>query len=132
MVEFVTVVAQADGGGGVGCLGSMIPLILIFLIFWFIVIRPEQKKQEEHQEFLDALKVGDRVVTAGGIFGEVKAVDDDTVKLQINRDNRIEVLRQQIKGPQEEYLGGDEDDETDDSDDSDDGDDGDDSDDETW
>ncbi len=120
MFELV-VVAQnggADGGMG-GCLGSMVPLILIFLIFWFIVIRPEQKKQQEHEDFLDKLKVGDRVVTAGGVFGEVMKVDDKTVKLQINRDNRIRVLRQQIKGPESEYLGGEDDgdDEADEEDD---------------
>ena len=112
MVEFL-VIAQSSPEGGAGCFAGLVPLVLIFLIFWFIVIRPEQKKQQEHQTFLDKLKVGDRVVTAGGVFGEVTAVDDDTVKLRINRDNRITVLRQQIKGPQSEYVGedGDEQDE---------------------
>jgi preprotein translocase subunit YajC len=108
------VVAQnggANGGGGGGLLSSIVLVVLIFLIFWFIVIRPEQKKQEEHQDFLESLKVGDQVVTAGGLFGEVKAIDGDTVKLQVNRDTRIRVLRQQIEGPESEYLGSDDDEE---------------------
>lgn len=92
-------------------MSAMIPLVLIFLIFWFLVFRPERKKQERHEEFLGALKVGDRVVTAGGIFGEVTAVDEKTVKLRINRDNRIEVLREQIKGPESQFVGGDEEEE---------------------
>ncbi len=106
------VVAQnggADGGGGGGLLSSIALVVLIFLIFWFIVIRPEQKKQEEHEDFLEGLKVGDQIVTAGGVFGEVKAIDGDTVKLQVNRDTRIRVLRQQIEGPESEYLGSDDD-----------------------
>ena len=109
MWQFIVLAQNGGPGGGGGCFAGLVPLVLIFLIFWFIVIRPEQKKQQDHKDFLDALKVGDQVVTAGGIFGEVTKIDDDTVKLRINRGNPITVLRQQIKGPQEEYLGADED-----------------------
>lgn len=116
MIE-IALIAQSSGpGGAAGCFTGMVPLILIFLIFWFIVIRPEQKKQQEHQDFLESIKVGDKVVTAGGLFGEVTAVDDDTVKMKINRNNRIRVLRQQIKGPQSQFLGSDDDEEEDETD----------------
>jgi len=112
MMEFALLVAQSSGPSGAGCVANLVPLALIVVIFWFLVLRPERKKQQEHQDFLNALKVGDRVVTAGGLFGEVKSVDEETVKLQINRDNRVRVLRQQIKGPESEYLGDEDDDET--------------------
>ena len=107
-------IAQSSGANGPGCVSMAFPLVLIFLIFWFLVFRPERKKQEQHEEFLDALKVGDRVMTAGGIFGEVTSVDEQTVTLRINRDNRIEVLRDQIKGPESQFLGSDDEEEDED------------------
>lgn len=109
MLETIVI---AQGGGGVGgFLVQLAPLILIFLIFYFLLIRPEQKKREQHQAFLKDLKVGDRVVTAGGLFGEVTSVGKDgkTVKVKVGRNKPVRVLREQIKGPRSDYLGGDED-----------------------
>jgi preprotein translocase subunit YajC len=114
MLDIITIAQSGGGGGGAGSfIINLIPLVLIFLIFWFFLIRPQQKKQQEHEEFLKSLKVGDRVVTAGGIIGEIKAVDGDTVQLQINRDNRVDVLREQIQGPESDYVGSDDEDEDD-------------------
>jgi preprotein translocase subunit YajC len=62
---------------------GIIPLIIMFAIFYFLLIRPQQKKAKEHRALLDALKKGDQVVTAGGMHGKVTALDDQTVTLEI-------------------------------------------------
>ncbi len=113
----LTIIAQSGGGGGGSFFVQLIPLLLIFLIFWFFLIRPQQKKQREHEEFLKSLKVGDRVVTAGGLIGEITAVDDDTVQLQISRDHRVDILREQIQGPESDYIGSDDEDSDEETDD---------------
>jgi len=69
--------------GGPGFLGMLPPMIMMFLIFYFILIRPQQKKQKETQKMIDGLKEGDPVVTLSGIHGTIKKIKDDTVILQI-------------------------------------------------
>jgi preprotein translocase subunit YajC len=101
------IIAQAQEGSWIV---QILPFVLIFGIFWFLVIRPQQKRHKQHQEYLNALKTGDKVVTAGGIFGTVEKVDDQVVTLRITRDTKVKVLRQQIEGSQTSYLS-DEDDE---------------------
>lgn len=110
MVDFL-IVAQNGGGGAGGLLTSLIPLAIIFLIFYFLLIRPEQKKREKQEDFREGLQAGDKVVTAGGLFGEVTKVDDetDTVKLKVGRNKPMRVMRSQIRGAQEEFLGGEDD-----------------------
>ncbi len=73
----------APAGGMMGQFQGMIPLILMFAIFYFLLIRPQQKKAKEHRALLDALKKGDQVVTAGGMHGKVSALDDQVVTLEI-------------------------------------------------
>ena len=73
----------AGGGGAMAQFQGMIPLILMFAIFYFLLIRPQQKKAKEHRALLDALKKGDQVVTAGGMHGKVTALDDQVVTLEI-------------------------------------------------
>jgi preprotein translocase subunit YajC len=79
--------APAGGAGGAGGamaqFQGMIPLILMFAIFYFLLIRPQQKKAKDHRALLDALKKGDQVVTAGGMHGKVTALDDQVVTLEI-------------------------------------------------
>ncbi len=79
---------------------TLFPLLLIFFIFWFLVWRPQSKQQQKHKDFLVALKVGDEVVTAGGIFGKVMAIEDDAIQLEISRGIKVRVLRQQIQNVQ--------------------------------
>lgn len=98
------VLAQQPGGPLGEITGLLVPLAIVFLIFWFLIIRPERKKQEKHQKFLDALKVGDQVVTTGGIVGTVTAVDDATVKLRISKDAKIELLRSSIQGAKDTLV----------------------------
>ena len=71
------------GGGMMAQLQGLIPLIFMFAIFYFLLIRPQQKKAKEHRALLDALKKGDQVVTAGGMHGKVTSLDDQVVTLEI-------------------------------------------------
>jgi preprotein translocase subunit YajC len=98
-------IAMAAGGGGAGGgagagggIASFIPLILIFVIFYFLLIRPQQKKAKDHQNFLANLKKGDNVVTNGGLYGEITGLTDTVVTLQIAENIRVKVSRQHIQG----------------------------------
>ena len=75
--------APGGSGGMLAQFQGMIPLVLMFAIFYFLLIRPQQKKAKEHRALLDALKKGDQVVTAGGMHGKVTALDDQVVTLEI-------------------------------------------------
>ena len=85
--------AAAAGAGGI--VMQLLPLLLIFTVFYFLLIRPQQKKMREMKAMLSSLKRGDRVVTAGGIVGEVKkAVDgQDVLEVEIAPNVRVEVVR---------------------------------------
>jgi preprotein translocase subunit YajC len=76
---------------------SFLPLILIFIIFYFLLIRPQQKKLKTHQAMLGALRRGDRVVTNGGLIGTVvKLVSDNEIQLEIAENTRVRVLRSML------------------------------------
>ena len=87
--------AQAIGGdGGGGFIGSLMPLILIFVVFWFLLIRPQQQKAKRHRAMLDAIRRGDKVVMGGGIMGKVtKVVDAEEVMVEISKDVKVRVQR---------------------------------------
>lgn len=89
--------AQAAGGAG-GAFASFIPLILIFAIMYFLLIRPQQKKVKEHQNMVSALRRGDQVVTQGGILGKVTKVIDDAneLELEIAPQVKVRVVRSTI------------------------------------
>jgi preprotein translocase subunit YajC len=80
-------------GGSAGFLVSMLPLILIVVIMYFLMIRPQQKKQKQHQSMINALKQGDEVVTSGGIYGIVAGVKKNTIYLKVAEGMKIEVER---------------------------------------
>ncbi len=88
----------ADGQGqGQGSLLALLPpVIFMFLIFWFMLIRPQQKKQQETRKMLDDLKEGDNVVTLSGIHGTIKKLKEDVVTLQIAENVRIKINRSSI------------------------------------
>ncbi len=81
---------DAQGGGG---LLTILPLILMFGIFYVLLIRPQQKKAKEHRGFLENLKRGDKVVTTGGLHGEITGMTDQTVTLEIADKIRVKVGR---------------------------------------
>ncbi|MEK7783557.1 MAG: preprotein translocase subunit YajC [Candidatus Binatota bacterium] len=86
----------APGSSGPSTLISFLPLILVFVIFYFLLIRPQQKKAKEHREILSKLKKNDEVVTSGGIYGKVVALTDTVVTLEVAPNVRIRVNRPQI------------------------------------
>ena len=97
IVEPVFGLATPDGGSP---WMSAIPFVLVLGIFYFLVLLPTKKKAAKVQEFLDALKVGDRVVTTGGIYGQVTRLGEQSVQLQIADKVRIEVAKAAIGGYQ--------------------------------
>ncbi|MBO4470212.1 MAG: preprotein translocase subunit YajC [Clostridia bacterium] len=66
---------------------TFLPLILIFVVFWFMLIRPQRKKDKQVKEMLNNLKAGDRICTIGGIYGTITGLKDDTVTLSVGKDN---------------------------------------------
>ena len=75
---------------------QFIPLVLILGVFWFLIIRPQQKKQKAHQLMVDSLNKGDKVVTNGGIFGTIVKVGDDRITLEVASKVQINIERQQV------------------------------------
>ncbi len=75
---------------------SFVPIILIFVIFYFLLIRPQQKKQKEHAEMVSKLKKGDQVITNGGIYGIISSVKDRTVLLKIDENVKMEIQKNSI------------------------------------
>ena len=75
-------------------IGQFIPLILIFVIFYFFLIRPQQKKVKEHKAMVEALKRGDKVITSGGIVGTVeRVIDNEKLEVQISENVNVEIVR---------------------------------------
>ena len=90
--------AQTGGGSGsgTGTLLSLVPFVLIFVIFYFMLILPQQKKQKQQKAMMEALKKGDKVITASGIWGTVTNLGKDTVTLQIADNTKIKMQREFI------------------------------------
>jgi preprotein translocase subunit YajC len=89
--------AQAAGGGSTDLLMQIAPLALIFVVFYFFLIRPQQQKAKTQRSMLDAIRRGDRVVTGGGIIGTVsKVVNNDEVQIDIAENVRVRVVRSTI------------------------------------
>ena len=78
---------MSAAGGIVGMIVSLLPMILIFVVFYFMLIRPQRKKDKKIKEMLDNLKVSDRICTIGGIYGTIVGIKDDTVTLSVGKDN---------------------------------------------
>ncbi len=103
--------ANAYAAGGAqpqpGGIMSFLPLILIFGVFYFLLIRPQQKKAREHQQFLASMKKGDQVVTSGGLHGTITGLTDNVVTLEIADKVRVKVARSYILGPASTVASGD-------------------------
>lgn len=82
---------------------SIAPLVLIFIIFYFLVIRPQSKRMKTHQEMLTALSKGDKVITGGGFYGTIKKVEDRFITVEIAKDVEVKVLRSTITGLQADF-----------------------------
>ena len=94
MIEIVSIAHAADGGavGGDAGLNNILFLVGIVAIFYFLLIRPQNKRRKEHQSLISALNKGDEIVTAGGIVGKINKVEEDFVILQVN--NEVEMRLQ--------------------------------------
>jgi preprotein translocase subunit YajC len=81
---------------------SFLPFVLIFVVFYFLLILPQQRKQKKHKGMLEALKKGDRVLTTGGLLGTVAALNKDVVTIQVADNVRVKVRREYVAELQEE------------------------------
>ena len=97
---FSFVLAMAAPQGSASPWLQLLPIALVLGIFYFVMVLPMRKRQQKVQAFLQALKVGDRVVTSGGIYGSITRVNDKSVQLQIANNVRVEVSRAAIVGYQ--------------------------------
>lgn len=95
---FVAIAYAAESGAAApqSPFGAFVPLILIFAIFYFLLIRPQQKKAKDHTKALETMKTGDEVITNGGIFGKVSKVDNDRVIVEIADKVKVTVAKSQL------------------------------------
>jgi len=99
----LTGIAYAMGQGGAagqgaGGFGGLIPIILMFVIFYFLLIRPQQKRNKEHKEMITNLKKGDRIITSGGLYGRITGLDETTLTVEIADKVRVKVARGNVSG----------------------------------
>ncbi len=91
---FATPAYAQAAGGGAAAFGSFIPLILIFAIMYFLLIRPQQKKLKDHQAMVEAVRRGDQVVTAGGLIGKVvKVKDDGEIEIELAQGVKVRAVK---------------------------------------
>jgi len=88
----------AGGAGGGGGLGAFLPLIIIFAIFYFLLIRPQQRKAKQHKQLLTELRKGDKVVSSGGLHGVITGLSDDVLTVEISPKVRVKMSRGSISG----------------------------------
>lgn len=101
MNTFIALLQQqpaAQPGGPFGSLGTFLPLILMFGVFYLLIIRPQAKKAKLHQQMLGQLKKGDEVATTGGLIGKITGIKDDEVTLQVQEGVRLRILRSAVTG----------------------------------
>ena len=96
----------ADGQQSGSPLMQLVPFLAIAVVFYFIFFRPQQRQQKEHKTFLQGLKKGDEIVTQGGIIGEVFAVEDKTVTVNVGGGTKIRMLKAQVVGQWKEPVPG--------------------------
>ncbi len=88
--------APTGGGDLMSSLGSMLPLVLMFVVLYFIMIRPQMKKQKEHRAMIDALAKGDEVATAGGLIGRVTKIGEGTLGVEIANGVEVQLQRHAV------------------------------------
>ncbi len=93
MIPTSTLAAAAAPSAGSSFFIQTIPLVLVFIIFWFLMIRPQQRRQKEHQAQIAAVKKGDRVVTGGGLIGKVTKVGESEVEVELGQGVRVTAVK---------------------------------------
>jgi preprotein translocase subunit YajC len=92
---------NGEPGGAGGLFYSFLPLIFIFVIFYFLLIRPQSKKAKDHKTMLENLKKGDKIITSGGIHGLIENIDADTLTIKIAENVKIKASRSAVAGIRE-------------------------------
>ena len=92
-MTITSLLAAAAPSAGASFFVQTIPLVLVFVIFWFLLIRPQQKRMKEHQAQIQAVKKGDRVVTGGGLIGKVTKVGDTEVEVELAQGIRVQAIK---------------------------------------
>lgn len=100
-MDFFISDAMAQAGGGQGgqepsLIGSLLPLIIIFVLFWFLLIRPQTKRAKEHRKMVEALSTGDEIVTNGGVLGRINEVGEQFLTVEIAAGVEIHVQRHAV------------------------------------
>ncbi len=95
MLDILTTAGAAAGNTPPAWM-TWLPIVGMVLIFWFLIIRPQMKRQKEHQQKVAGLKKGDQVVTQGGLVGKIAKVDDDYVHIDLAKDVRVKAIRHTI------------------------------------
>ncbi len=90
--------AQKTAAGGGDGMMSIVMMLGIFAVFWFLILRPQQKRAKEHKDFLGTLKVGSKVVTNAGMFGKITSMKDNVVTIEIAPKVSVRMLRSQVAG----------------------------------
>ena len=102
MIDIAYAMGQGAGGAGAqqgaGGFAGFVPLILMFVIFYFLLIRPQQKRNKEHQQMIGNLKKGDRIITNGGIYGRITGMDESTLTVEIADRVRVKLARANVAG----------------------------------
>jgi preprotein translocase subunit YajC len=94
---FISEAMAQSAGGGSGFLIQIAPLVLIFAVFYFLLIRPQQKKMKDHRSMVESLSKGDKVVTAGGLLGTIAKIEDDRiVSVEISENVKVQIVRSTI------------------------------------
>ncbi len=94
MISEAFAMGQAGGQAGQGSgFAGFLPIIILFVIFYFLLIRPQQKKAKDHREMIASLKKGTRIITSGGIYGTIISLDDTTIGLEIAEKVKIKITR---------------------------------------
>lgn len=93
MQSLIPVLAQAEGAGG---LAGFLPLLLIGVVFYFLLIRPQQKRAKAQRQLVESISAGDRIVTIGGIHGTVQSIDADTIRLEVAPGTTVTMLRASV------------------------------------
>lgn len=103
LVNLLAMASPNGGGeGGASSMLSFLPLVLIFVVFWFMIIRPQKKQQDQRKAMINALKRGDQIVTSGGLFASVKDVKADRVTATIADGVKVEISKSAISAVVEE------------------------------
>ena len=92
---------EAPEDGGTSLLVMVLFLVGIFVVFYFLMIRPQRKRQKEHDAMVQELKKGDRIITAGGIYGQIESADADSVVIRVESGTTMRIARQSVIGRQE-------------------------------